>query len=165
MNSFHSSVTIARNVTEVMAAFWRLEEWPKITAHVRAIDLLFDDENVQVLLMHVDSRGKRDVFKSVRVRQANVIFYFQPVPPPTLKFHRGAWEFEAVPTGTRVTCRHEIVADPNGCRQFFLNTGLELEANAAVVKLEDLIKNNSNQTMEALKRSLEAIAVAQEAAS
>ena len=164
MNSFHSSVTISRSIAEVMQAFWRLEDWPKITAHVRAIDLLFDDENVQVLLMHVDSRGKRDVFKSVRVRQANVIFYFQPVPPPAVKFHRGAWEFDAVPTGTRVTCRHEIIADPIGCHQFFLNTGLELEANAVVSKLEELIKNNSNQTMEALKRSLELVA-AREVAS
>jgi hypothetical protein len=155
VNSFHTSIIISQGVAEVMQAFWRLEEWPKITRHVNAIDLLFDDENVQVLLMHVDSRGKRDVFKSVRVRQANVIFYFQPVPPPMLRFHRGAWEFDAVPAGTKVTCRHEIVADPLECRKFFFNTGLELEAAAAVAKLEELIKNNSNQTMEALKRSLE----------
>jgi aromatase len=164
VNSFHSSVTISRGVAEVLQAFWRLEEWPKIAAHVRAIDLLFDDENVQVLLMHVESRGKRDIFKSVRVRHSNAIFYFQPVPPPTLKFHRGSWEFDAVPAGTKVTCTHEIVADPIGCHRFFRDTGLELNANEAVTKLEELIKNNSNQTMGALKRNLEMVA-AQEIAS
>jgi aromatase len=155
MKDFESVVVINRQIPEVMNAFWRLETWPTFTRHVRQIDIHYEDNNVQVLSMHVDSRGKRDVFKSVRIRQAGVIHYFQPTPPPTLRFHRGSWEFAQTGSGTRVTCRHSIAVEPAGCQQFFLAIGKVMSESEAADELEVLIRYNSNETMNAVKLKLE----------
>ena len=155
MKDFESAVVIGRGLSEVMNAFWRLETWPTFTRHVRQIDIHYEDDNVQILSMHVESRGKRDVFKSARIRQPGVIHYFQPTPPPTLRFHRGSWEFAETDGGTRVTCHHSIVVNPSGCQQFFLATGKVVSESEAADELEILIRHNSNETMNAVKRQLE----------
>ncbi|MHC2295394.1 SRPBCC family protein [Bradyrhizobium barranii] len=155
MRDFETAVEIGRDLSEVMNAFWRLETWPTFTRHVRQIDIHYEDGNVQVLSMHVDSRGKRDVFKTVRIRQPDVIHYFQPIPPPTLLFHRGSWEFAEIQGGTKITCRHSMVVNPTGCQQFFLATGKILSESEATDELESLIRHNSNETMNAVKRQLE----------
>lgn len=157
MRDFDSAVVIKRSLPEVTNAFWRLEDWPNFTPHVRKIEIHYEDENVQILSMHVDSRGKRDAFKSVRILQGNVIHYFQPTPPPTLIFHRGSWSFDEVGAETVVTCRHSIVVDPSGCQEFFLATGKDLSETEAADEIVALIRHNSNQTMKAVKNVLEAV--------
>lgn len=156
MRDFETAVVIGRDVADVIDAFWRLETWPTFTRHVKQIDIHHEDDNVQVLSMHVESRGKRDVFKTVRIRQPGVIHYFQPTPPPTMRFHRGAWDFAATEGGTRVTCRHSIVVDLARCQQFFLATGKVVSESEAASELETLICNNSNETMNAVRRQMEA---------
>jgi len=155
MREFRSAVVIGREFLAVMNAFWRVEAWPSFTRHVRQIDIHYEDSNVQVLSMHVDSRGKRDVFKSVRIRQPKIIHYFQPAPPPTLRFHRGSWEFTEVAGGTEVTCHHTIMVDTAECQQFFRSIGKVVSETAAAGELENLIRHNSNETMNAVKLQLE----------
>ena len=155
MRHFQTSVLVARSLDAVMAAYWRAESWPEFTPHVRRIDIHFEDEDVQVLAMHVDTRGKRDVFKSVRIRQGCAIHYFQPTPPPTLRFHQGRWEFSHAGNDTLVTCHHSMIVDPDGCRNFFAMVGIDLAGQDPADRLQEIICNNSNQTMAGIKGRLE----------
>jgi hypothetical protein len=158
MEVFEFAIQIKTDLAAVNKAFWDLEDWTKIAPHVREIEMLYEDENVQVLIMHVVTKNHHDKFKSVRYRRGNTIYYFQPMPPPTLNVHRGFWRFakEAEGEGVSVISCHEIDVNIEGANAFLRKTGAEPQDAADTrQKLQDLIRNNSLQTMNALKERLE----------
>jgi hypothetical protein len=157
MGVFEFAVHIKTDLAAVYRAFWELEDWTKVAAHVREIEMLYEDENVQVLLMHVVTRNHHDKFKSVRYRQGDTIYYFQPTPPPILNAHRGFWRFVEDEEGVTVISCHEIDVNIEGANAFLRRTGVEPPENAGetIQKIRSLITNNSLQTMNALKKRLE----------
>lgn len=140
----------------VMDAYWRLERWPAIAPHVTAVDLVYGDDVAQVLIMTVQTRGRIDAFKSVRVREADTIRYVQPRPPRILSHHHGSWVFTPHAGGTRVVSRHVIEVDVAWAARVLRELGTPIEGDdetrAAIV---NLIRNNSLQTMWALQKCLQ----------
>jgi len=142
---------------QVLDAYWRLERWPEVAPHVVAIDLIYGDESAQVLIMTVSTRGHIDSFKSVRVKERNIIRYIQPQPPRILQHHHGSWTFETVAGGTRVVSRHAIEVDvPTAGRVLREQQHMDITSDEAVrAAIASLIRNNSLQTMNALRLRLE----------
>ncbi|WP_223642373.1 hypothetical protein [Corallococcus sp. EGB] len=140
----------------MLDAFWRLESWPTVAPHVLKIDMLYEDAQVQVLRMTVQSRGRTDVFKTVRILQGNAIFYYQPEPPPFLRRHYGWWEVASEADATIITSRHEVDFHLDVAQRYLAETGAtDLGSGAVVPQMLELIRNNSLQTMLGLKRRME----------
>src|ERR1044072_1264444 len=156
MSKFEVKVEIASDIETVMKAFWELEDWPSVAKHVRAINMIYADENVQVLNMHVETRNHHDIFKSVRYRDDNNIYFFQPAPPPILNRHWGSWKFTAAGAWVTVTSFHDMDVDLTGSAAFLSQTGIDaVDSDEVLKKITELIENNSLQTMNALKNRLE----------
>ena len=156
METFEINVEYEAEPGRVMAAFWDLEDWPAVAPHVRAIDMLYGDDQAQVLIMQVATKQKLDAFKSVRVRQRDTIYYFQPAPPPLLRTHYGSWRFVGTANGTTVVSQHTVDIDTDAARSFLGNVEVHVQdAGGVQQQVINLIRNNSLQTMLALKRRLE----------
>jgi hypothetical protein len=156
MEVFDFAIQIKTDLAAVTKAFWDLEDWTKVAPHVREIEMLYADENVQVLMMHVVTKNHHDKFKSVRYRQGNTIYYFQPTPPPILNAHRGFWRFVEDEQYVSVISCHEIDVNVERANTFLRGTGAEqTDAADTRQKIQNLITNNSLQTMNALKERLE----------
>jgi aromatase len=157
MQLFDFDVKICASVEDVSHEFWSLSSWRKIAPHVREITMHYDDGQVQVLTMVVDTRGRIDSFKSVRMRRGNTIHYVQPSPPPTLLFHEGSWSFAPAPDGTIVTSQHRIEVCLEEAERFLEQTGARPATDDDVREgLAAVIRNNSLQTMLGLKAHIEA---------
>lgn len=157
MKVFEFAIKIKSNLAHVSEAFWDLERWPNVANHVRKIELLHSDENVQVLIMYVVTKNHHDKFKSVRYRQGNTIYYFQPSPPPILNAHRGFWRFtqDAEDSVSVISC-HEIDVNVENANRFLSNTGfVPQNAEETKYRIQEIITNNSLQTMNALKERIE----------
>ncbi|MCB1058398.1 MAG: hypothetical protein KDD11_23090 [Acidobacteria bacterium] len=149
-------IDIAAPLDRVHDAFWRLEDWPAVAPHVKKIEMLYENDAVQVLVMHVETGARSDRFMSVRVRQGNDIFYFQPTPPPALRQHFGWWRLEASNGSTRVASDHSLDIHLERAAQFLRSAGIEAEGDEAVrERFRQVIHHNSEQTMSALKARLE----------
>lgn len=158
MKSFAFEVRFETTPEEVVEAFWGLEDWPQIAPHVRGIDMHWEDETVQVLTMRVETRGRLDSFRSVRIRQGDSIFFFQPRPPALLRRHWGWWHVEADGSGTKVISEHWIEPVIGEAERFLGSIGEKPASSQEVEQmLAELIQRNSRQTMLALKRRLEAV--------
>ena len=157
-STFECEVVVAGvDPAGVLNAYWRLERWPEVAPHVVAIDLLYGDEESQVLVMTVETRGRMDAFKSVRVREGSVIRYIQPRPPRILRHHHGSWSIEPHQGGTRVVSRHVIEVDLAAAAEVLAEIGVPFFSDADIrASIESLIRNNSLQTMRALQQKLEA---------
>lgn len=156
MESFEFSVNIETGPERALRAFWELEDWPSVAPHVRDIRMHYRDDSVQVLTMRVETRGRLDSFKSVRFRQGSTIFYFQPSPPPILRSHNGSWHFAAGPGHTVVTSRHYVDVDVGAAARLLAAADAAPPDGEAVRRqVQALIRNNSLQTMLALKTRLE----------
>src|SRR5690349_9555702 len=123
MQVFDFNVKICANLEKVSHEFWSMCSWLEAAPHVREIKIHYEDEYVQVLTMVVDTRGRIDSFRSVRIRLGNAIHYIQPCPPPTLRFHEGSWIFSPAPDGTVVTSQHRIDVCLERATQFLEQTG------------------------------------------
>jgi hypothetical protein len=156
MEHFEFDVSFAADLKCVLDAFWDLEDWPSVAPHVRGIEMHYCDENVQVLTMHVVTKGRHDKFKSLRMRQGNAIYYLQPHPPAILLRHNGSWQFNAGSHETVVTSRHYVEINTVAAEIFLREIGLEpLDQVSTHQQIKTLIHNNSLQTMMALKKRLE----------
>jgi hypothetical protein len=157
MDNFSVEVEIAQAPEVVMAALWRLDHWPEIAPHVVGIEIVFEDENVQVLFMTVRSRGESERFKSVRIRQPGSLLFQQPSPPPFLRRHSGSWEVrDNGKGGAVVVSRHEVEIDIDRAAAYLSRTQAGVSGKAEVrTALIGLITHNSKQTLLGLKRRLE----------
>ena len=155
MKAFDLHVDVAVPPELVMDAYWRLQDWPSVAPHVERIEMHFEDDNVQVLTMHVVTKGRLDRFKSVRVRKHDTIYYFQPTPPPILNHHHGNWRIAEMPHGTRVTSSHTIGVNPEPAVAFLAAAGVAATAEDCTEYIAKIIENNSLQTMTALRDRLE----------
>ena len=156
MRSFEFNVEIAAPSPEVQRVFWDLKTWPSIAPHVRAMHIHYDDGVVQIVTMDVLTRGYETSFKSVRLRGKNDITYMQPEPPPALTLHRGSWTFLDDPKGTVVICRHDIEVNEEPARAFLAAANMDAASGQVEELTELVIRSNSLQTMQALKKNLEA---------
>jgi aromatase len=98
------------DVDTAYEALFRLEGWPKLLPHVRAVDVLYDDGRYQEFLMTVDSDPGQIEVRSVRnCDKENLhIEFFQPTPPKFLKHHAGGWNFTKVDDNTcKITTYHQ----------------------------------------------------------
>jgi hypothetical protein len=158
MESFCVSVCISRELPAVRHALWHLEDWPAIAPHVLAVEVEFACDDVQVVWMTVLSRGNTDRFRSVRIRQDDAIFYFQPRPPAFLRRHYGWWILRTEGGQTIVDSRHELELNPEEAGQYLAATGSPpASCDDAQKRIVDLIRHNSTQTMLGLKRKLEPV--------
>lgn len=155
MESFEFDISVAADLSEVLEAFWKLENWPEVAQHVREIEIHYGDENVQVLTMHVVTKGRYDKFKSVRMKQDNAIYYLQPKPPPILHRHNGSWQFKAEAGRTVVTSRHFVEINTSEAAAFLRQANLTTDGFDTHDQIKALIRNNSLQTMLALKARIE----------
>lgn len=156
-STFECDVIVAGvDPARVLEAYWRLERWPEVAPHVVAVDLLHGDEEAQVLVMTVETRGRIDTFKSVRVREGSVIRYIQPRPPRILRHHHGSWSFEACDGGTRVVSTHVVDVDVDAAAAVLREIGVPFSGEDDVrAAIQRLIRSNSEQTMLALQQRLE----------
>jgi aromatase len=153
---FEFDVSFDVGLQRVLDAFWELEDWPSVASHVREIEMHYADENVQVLTMHVVTIGRHDRFKSLRMKQGTAIYYLQPNPPPILLRHNGSWQFKVERSGTVVTSRHFIDVNIEAANAFLREIGAEVtDDRSTQQQIKALIRNNSLQTMLALKKRLE----------
>lgn len=155
MTRFDFDVDITAPASEVLKAFWDLQNWPALAPHVRAMHVHYDDGVVQVVTMDVLTRGHESSFKSVRIRRGDSITYIQPEPPAALNAHRGSWTFLSTPSGTTVTCSHEIDVNHRLAREFLVSAKLAAPEDQVEERMKDVIKSNSLQTMHALRTNLE----------
>lgn len=157
MESVEFSIEIGAPLERVLRDFWELADWPSIAPHVQAIDMHYEDGSVQVLTMHVATGQRQDSFQSVRIRQPEAIFFFQPHPPPALRLHYGWWRLSAAGEATRVTSEHWVEIDPEPAARFLEAVGTWREGGEPVATaLCGILHHNSLQTMLALKARLEA---------
>ncbi|MFY9823805.1 MAG: hypothetical protein WAM82_20665 [Thermoanaerobaculia bacterium] len=158
MESIEFSIEIAAPLERVRREFWELADWPSVAPHVQAIDMHYEDGAVQVLTMRVATGQRQDSFKSVRILQAEAIFFFQPQPPPALRRHYGWWRLSAAGgAATRVTSEHWIDVDPEPAARFLEAVGARMAGDEPVsAALRGILHHNSLQTMLALKTRLEA---------
>jgi hypothetical protein len=156
MEIFNVKLQIAASVDCVMGAYWSLKDWPNVAPHVQAIQMHYADDAVQVLTMTVASRQRVDAFKTVRIRKANTIHFFQPDPPPILLHHTGCWQFEPNGQATLVTIEHAIEVNLPAAKAFLgISAAATTDHNSINAAIRELICNNSLQTMRGLKNKLE----------
>jgi hypothetical protein len=155
MDSIDFALDYDTDAHSVMQAFWRAERWPGLTGHVTGIDIHHEDEQIQVLTMRVETRGAVAAFRTMRCRQRNRIYYFQPAPPPFLLVHGGWWEINPRAHGCTVLSHHEYRVDTAQATQF-ASTVLGWDGQGPVAaRIGELLRANSRQTMEALRRALQ----------
>ena len=155
MNTFSFEMDYPTTPAEVFDAFWSLEDWPKVARHVTGIEMCYADEQVQVLIMHVQTGDRRDAFKTVRIRQGQSIFYFQPSPPPALRLHSGWWHVTEGPEGAKVQSEHNFEVRLEGARRFLDSVGRSADSDQAVIReVQEVLHHNSRQTMVALRDRL-----------
>jgi aromatase len=93
---------------------------------------------------------------SVRIRQGNDIFYFQPTPPPAMHQHFGWWRLSQHNGTTSVASDHSLEINLERAAEFLRTAGIEAEGDDQVrQRFCEVIHHNSKQTMMALKARLE----------
>lgn len=156
METISFELDIGRTVPVVMDKFWAAERWPEVAPHVKNVEIHFSDDNVQVLSMTVQTGDRQDVFKTVRIRQPDGIFYFQPRPPALLRRHCGWWEMRPNGSRTVLVSRHELEIDLPAAERFLAQARVPVEGDEAVkAAVRELIRRNSYQTVLGVKRRLE----------
>jgi hypothetical protein len=76
-----------------VGAMWDLKKLAASWAPISGTELLYDDGEHQVGLMVVSRGGREERIRIVRFRRDTDIEFFNPVPPPMMEIHRGAWRF------------------------------------------------------------------------
>ncbi|MBZ4417203.1 hypothetical protein [Myxococcus sp. RHSTA-1-4] len=87
------SLAVAGTAAEACERFWKLDSlrqgWPAI----QEVSVRYDDTVLQEADMVVEREGRLERIRIIRLRRGTDIEFFNPVPPPMLRLHRGAWRF------------------------------------------------------------------------
>jgi ribosome-associated toxin RatA of RatAB toxin-antitoxin module len=121
--------------------------WPKILPHCESLQVRHDDGQHQEFTMDVQTAQGTEMFRSVRLCDAErlTITYFQPDPPATLARHSGSWEIRAAGGGCEVISRHTALLDLAACAKAF---GTD-EVSALKGRVRDQLEANSGLTVQA----------------
>lgn len=156
MIDFEIEVGIEVPLERVFEGFWDPKRWPEVADHVKKIDTHFEDDLTQVLTMRVETRGRMDSFRTVRIRHDDSIFYYQPQPPVMLREHYGWWQFTRTSEGTIVTSRHVVSVNHETAGDVLKSMGITANGpSEAEDAIRDIIEGNSATTMQAVKNALE----------
>jgi uncharacterized membrane protein len=152
MTTVTDSICITAPLEEVYQYCWDAETWPRITQHVRQIDLLGTEDNGQRIRMVVENEGKLYTVESIRrTVPGTSITYQQTSPPPFLAEHSGEWRFSFAGKETRVELTHRFVAKREVALQI-LSLAEDTDVDAYV---GDRLKRNGLLTLSAVKQTLE----------
>lgn len=148
MTTVTDSLFIAAPVEQVYEYCWNATWWPRITPHVRDIELVESSDTRQRMKMAVESDGKMYHTESVRESSPQQwIAYRQLTPPVFLEEHTGEWRFADVDGGTRVDLVHRFTARPELARQA-LGLGAHDDVEAGIGAR---LKRNGLMTLSAVK--------------
>jgi aromatase len=150
------TIKINADLGRVFDCFWNPEYWPRLTDHVKGIDMLDSHETRQRFKMLVESNGKQFLMESERECVLDTsITYVQTQPPPFLRRHTGRWDFVADGDGVSVTLTHDVVIDEEKALELLPVSTVE-EAKRMI---GENLKRNGSLTMNAVKRYLETAAI------
>lgn len=137
---------------EVFECFWRPELWPKITPHVKRIEMLREEANYQHFIMEVHAEGKVYVMETERHSVGSQsIGYQQSKPPALFRTHKGEWKFEQQGPITEVSLVHTVDVDEEKAIAI-----LQVQsAEEAYEKIRTNLRRNGRTTIEAVKKLVE----------
>lgn len=151
------TIMINADLSQVFDYFWNPQYWPRLTDHVKGIEMLDANATQQRFKMLVVSNGKQFLMETERQCVLNSsISYRQTQPPPFLQKHTGRWEFVAGSDGVSVTLTHDVVIDEEKALKLLPVSNLD-EAKRMI---GENLKRNGSLTMNAVKRYLEQTPVA-----
>lgn len=137
---------------EVFECFWRPELWPKITPHVKRIEMISETASRQRFVMEVQAEGRNYVMETERVAVApKSITYQQSKPPVFLRAHAGEWSFEQRGPVTQVSLVHKVDVDDEKAVAVL---GVQ-SAEQAHEKIRTNLLRNGRTTIEAVKKAVE----------
>lgn len=144
--------TISADLDSVYDCFWNAECWPRITPHVRKIEMIEADTHHQRMLMTVEAHDRLYTVESMReTLPKHTITYRQTRPPVFLTEHTGEWHLDEIQSGVRVRLMHHAVIDVQRAME---TLGLESEEEA-VETVRRTLKTNGERTIVAVKHHLE----------
>ena len=146
------TIRIKGNLTQVYDCFWNPEYWPRLTTHVKRIEMLEWEGMRQRFKMCVEANGKQFLMETEREGVPDMsISYRQTQPPPFLLAHTGRWDFATEDEDVLVTLVHRVVIDPE--------KALDVLAVPTLTDAERVIgenlRRNGAMTMNAVKRYVE----------
>lgn len=141
--SFQDSVVIDACPADVYDFLARAQDWPGRLPHVRGLELVEDDADLQYLVVRSQkSDGTAHTSALARVcLPGAAIVYKQTRPEPVLRSHVGRWTIAPAPGGVRVTSAHTITLDPDVVRR----TGST--ADDAAGRIGDELRRESELTL------------------
>lgn len=145
-HEFSEKLIIPFSKSAVFKFLRDVECWPDLLSHCQAINMLYEDEYNQEFEMVVSTPDYTEHLRSIRYIGDDYIRYFQPVPPPVLKEHRGLWSVKEVPEGIEVISWHEIVLSEQ-----YANEVADIQKE----KFEKGINRASLNTMKAILNKLQ----------
>ncbi|WP_432946253.1 SRPBCC family protein [Kribbella sp. CA-253562] len=129
MPTASASVELAATPAQALEAFWDLDTWRAVWDRIEQVGVSYADPCQQEFVMLVERDGRVERVRTVRYRRRREIELFSPDPPPGMRRHTGAWVFDPIATGARVTAVRHYELLPNGRADgFHERFGLRLQA-------------------------------------
>jgi hypothetical protein len=146
------TVSIKGNLPDVFRYFWRAELWPRITPHVKRIEMLEDGPTYQRFLMQVESEGRVHSVESERFAvPGESIRYQQTMPPALFRTHGGEWRFVAKDEGTEVSLTHRVEINADAAFEILKVTTMD----EAERRVGAALRRNGMTTILAVKELVE----------
>jgi uncharacterized membrane protein len=151
MTTVTDMMLISAPIERVYECCWNAELWPKITPHVREIEIVDTQADQQQMRMVVESEGKLYRVESTRTTiPGRRITYRQNTPPAFLAEHCGEWCFYSAAGHTRIELTHQFIAKDTARQLLGLDANVDVDAYIAA-----RLKNNGLLTLTAIKQMLE----------
>ena len=151
MVQVEDEIVIRGPIDTVFACFWNAELWPKVTTHVKQIEMIEQSPDSQRFRMTVESKGRDYTVETQRWSVRNRrITYWQPRPPEFLRRHTGEWKFFVNADGVRIRLVHEAEIDET---KLGLIGADRLDEAEAIVG--NSLKANGMATMSSIKQHIE----------
>lgn len=93
METVRTSIRLPVSAEAAREAFWDLSKLGVLWERILDVRLLYQDRWHQEAMMAVERDGGREDIRIVRFTDGRDITFFNPVPPPMMELHRGAWTF------------------------------------------------------------------------
>jgi len=84
---------------KIFASFWDMARLQAFWNPVSHVEVFYDDGDHQEASMSVQRNGQEENIRIIRFRVGSDIVFFNPVPPPMMRYHRGAWRIAPHPQG------------------------------------------------------------------